>query len=1017
MVLATRCRWSVVCFAWVAVLLAGEQPEAAAKQPPIPGLDPGRPAQALPAIFVRESLAATRAALQAAYRLSLDARFSGALALTARFLGAPAPPPPAVAWQNGWQVTMGGATVGALAEWPDFDEMHASLLAWARSQLAAHPVPEDARPMLSAELLFDDEAIKAVRLGAKLHRLPAQRAHGIHDLSLGLVSLAFESQDAMQAADSLLAAAWAVTALDEALGHASDPQRALIAFALGYRGAAERIAGRLPPTSPVRAYLLSDNERLSALASDAQSALATRYLWLRRLLVDRRHAEAQRFEASRLAEAAATMPVVQAKVEWGDFEMGRSFAGKGPPTVVWSAFRDAGGARAEQAAKAGAATQGEASCYRRLGVDPARPLSAFDEALRAMPQDGDDVAGPALLAYYRAAMLTALREKGQDYLHTLGSNPAAAAFARSLADDKGATATTFKRWFDYLVAADAGQNVTGQLLENAQALGGIGGLGLSDVFRAIQGRIDWADPTTYTAARAVFTRLDSRPAGRKLAGDIAYRLPDLLLYERLYRSLVTAAPGGYPREQAFLAIYTGEPSMIGSVLALPQLDACGRIRLLDAQVERGEAEAGAALREMEAAAAGDKGNADGFGCLVDVLASKQKHADIVRVARAWLDRHPDPRGLDGVEVRRHLAAALRKLGQHKDALAAIAPAAASYQGAAMLEAARIFAVMGDGAHAQAMVEAMRARYPRPVNAIGAAEIAWRLGQPAQAAATIKQASLRVVDFPEVARTFARVFVDGKTPGLEIAAQEYLKAGLPFEARRNLIDALGWTDVKAAVALMEKLGDPRDRMHAAVRSLHLMRKVKGDAAAEAWGREQLRGAPLAYAAGAIADHREDALWLGPEPPPGGGLDLLWLFRAVAAQWESPSRHIAALKEHFAAPGADRYYRFGRLVMGLEDEAAGAAMRGTTPSQACEAAFYLGARAQGLGKLEEAHDWYRAALETSLPGENEYRFALAQLTLWSHPGISLARIAKEGRTASDARAARPVAPAGKARSRRK
>jgi hypothetical protein len=184
------------------------------------------------------------------------------------------------------------------------------------------------------------------------------------------------------------------------------------------------------------------------------------------------------------------------------------------------------------------------------------------------------------------------------------------------------------------------------------------------------------------------------------------------------------------------------------------------------------------------------------------------------------------------------------------------------------------------------------------------------------------------------------------------------------------------------------------MLATIRNFDVVRAAKGDAAAEAWGRERLAGAPGQIAARAIADHQEEPLWLLDEPGPGEARDVLWLFRAVAAQWHSPSRHLETLKQHFALPGDARYYLLGRAVMGLEDEAAGTALRGTTPSQSCEVAFYLGARAQGLGKLDEAHDWYRAAIETSLPGESEYRFALAQLTIWSVQGKSLARLAKEG-----------------------
>jgi hypothetical protein len=44
-------------------------------------------------------------------------------------------------------------------------------------------------------------------------------------------------------------------------------------------------------------------------------------------------------------------------------------------------------------------------------------------------------------------------------------------------------------------------------------------------------------------------------------------------------------------------------------------------------------------------------------------------------------------------------------------------------------------------------------------------------------------------------------------------------------------------------------------------------------------------------------------------------------------------------------------------------------------------------------DEAHDWYRVAVETALPREAEHHFAMSQLGLWSREGKSLARIAKD------------------------
>jgi hypothetical protein len=830
-------------------------------------------------VFVRENLAATREALQSAYRLSLDARIVDAAAVMAALVATPLAQSPSAKWKNGWHIRAGAVEIGSLAELPDFDEAHAMLVAWASRQLAAHPVAQAVAPTESAELLFDEAAVRAVRLGAKLWGQPSRRAQGIHQLSVGLVSLALQVLDAMQAADRLLAAAWAATALDEALGHAQSTQRCLLAFALGYRGAAQRIAAQMPETSPVRAYLFADDTRLAALAAEPASDTTTRFLWMRRLLLSRRYAETQIWEQARLADFAAAVPVVLAKVVWGDFELRRSLAGSAPALVLLSAFRDAGGARAERAARARVLPgESERTMFGQLGVEPGNALSAFDEAVSAMAGAKADLAADALGAYYRGAMFTALRAKGHDYLHTLASNPAAASFARSLAADAGLTANTFKRWFDYLVASNSGQEVTGKLLENVQALPGIGGLALTDIFYEIQHRIDWANPTTYAAARGVVSRLDTRPADRALAGDIAQKLPDLHMLERMYRSVAEVAPGAFPYVHVFLARYTGDPASIDAALALPQLDACERIRLLETRVRLGIAPLGAALREMEAAAARDSGSADALACLVGALQTNQRHADIVWLAHAWLDHHPDPRGLDGVAVRTDLAQALRRLGKNQDALRAVEPALRSGHGCAMREAAVLYAITGQAEKAEAMAEAAAARYPGAASTALLAEIAWRLGKPAEAARILKESTPLTLDYDAVARIFADVFVNEKTRGAEAAWQELLKADLGLPAQGLFIDALGRSDTKLAVAFMERLTAPKARMLAALRNLEIVRAVRGDAAAEAWGRERLHGAPPAPA---IAEHREEPLWLLDEPGPGEALDLLWLFRAVAA----------------------------------------------------------------------------------------------------------------------------------------
>src|ERR1039457_5279010 len=151
---APRSALLVVACTLLVDLVACQRPRADTKTAPIPGLDPGGPARAVPAMFVRESLAATREALQAAYRLSLDARIVDAAAMAATLVGAPLAQPPSATWKKGWQIRTDAVEVGTLAELPDFDEAHAMLVAWARRQLAGHPVARGAGPTASPALRF-----------------------------------------------------------------------------------------------------------------------------------------------------------------------------------------------------------------------------------------------------------------------------------------------------------------------------------------------------------------------------------------------------------------------------------------------------------------------------------------------------------------------------------------------------------------------------------------------------------------------------------------------------------------------------------------------------------------------------------------------------------------------------------------------------------------------------------------------------------------------------------------------
>jgi hypothetical protein len=979
---------------------------------------PHASARALPALLMRENLAATREALASAYRLSLDARLVRAVSLVAEMVGVPLSEAPAVSWVDSahrWDVRVGQVSLGTLDDLCDFAAAHALLLEWAKQQIEAHPLIEESQPLPTFEPLFDQAAVKLVRQAGQLWENPTTRVRAIHAMSGGLLSLALQSLDTMGAGDPLLAAAWAATVLDEAATHAQPVQKMVLAYTLGYRRSAQQEAAWVPDTNATRAYLLLDNKRLEALATQSGSAPITRYLWARRLLLSDRGPEAETFLSRHMADQPSTLPVVQAEVMWGDFKIRRSLASSGPAVVLRSLLRDAGGKYAERTAKP---------------ADAGRLLATFDEALAALAPAQNNPTVPALAAYYRAAMLTALRDKGHDYLHTLCSNPAAAEFVRSLRDDKGTLATTFVPWFASLVAVDAGKQGPSELLANLQGLEGIGGLALMDELDAMSSKVDWGSPMGYAGARALIARLDSRPDNRDIVARVAYRLPDLRLYQRMARSFVDASPGAALSSQASFAVYTGDKALLEQIASFAQLRPCDRIHITATRVDLGLVRPQAGMREMEAAALGDRNGASGIKCLIAVLEnvvrsnkveawrlptdgraqrshvvvrglSRDPNADIVRLTRKWIGEHPEPRGLDGAAVRGMLARALRRMGKPKEALQAIEPAVATMQRGALVESSVNHALLGHADEARALLKTASARYPGADSIVSQAGIEWRLGNPVEAARIIQQGGHQGTNFGRaIGVAMADAFLNDKRPGLETAVNELLRAHLTEDTKEELLDELFVSDVKRAVAVVDQLADPQEKRYAIMRHYAAIRFVKGETAAQALGRQLLRSAPTAFAALMIAWHSDEApLWFLAEPPSPPARDLLWLLRAVAAQRSPQSVYVDALRRHFAKPspekglGSDRYYVLGRLVMGLENEEVGTALRGTTPSTMCEAAFYLGARAQGLGKIDEAHDWYRVAVETSLPGESEYRFAISQLSLWHSEGRSLARIAKE------------------------
>lgn len=183
---------------------------------PIPGVATGAPMRAEGANVVRRTLAETRAALAASYRLAPDRRLLDSIAYLDFRMTGQSPGQVSARFADGaWRVEYRGRDVGTLAELPDFEEGERLLGAWAERLLKEHPMSRASQESSATEpgLLFEDLAVDTLAKAETAWADAEHRADAVHLASSALASLAFQVVDSMQTADTLFGRAWGLVAL------------------------------------------------------------------------------------------------------------------------------------------------------------------------------------------------------------------------------------------------------------------------------------------------------------------------------------------------------------------------------------------------------------------------------------------------------------------------------------------------------------------------------------------------------------------------------------------------------------------------------------------------------------------------------------------------------------------------------------------------------------------------------------------------------------------------------------
>jgi tetratricopeptide (TPR) repeat protein len=936
----------------------------------------------------------------------------------------------ALAWRfadDAWHLQLRGEEAGTLGTYPTYEEIRRLLAGLSASMTPAAPlagsapnasapihVASVAGPAAPADLSAAPGMLEDLRALDALERADrAWRAgdHGARVLQLAeraLLEMHLETNDQVGAADVLLGRALALSALragSEPGAGAED--ECLLASRLGYKAEACAMAQPLPATSPVRAFVLQDDEALSRLAGPGASPF-TAYLRLTRFADERDLPGWKAWRAQHLARKdLPRSPFLASELALGEFSDAPA-AGAELSLTLCEELRLERDPDLRRAVARGKAPIGAT-------------MDAFETAIAAAPQGPD----PALLdrdvvqAYCRSMFYSGLFGIGEFLRVRLSAVGETDAFAASMGEPAAPAAEEFARWYRHLSEVKSGKGSLAKLKRDLLTLPHFGEPLLTRSWWEIAKLAPLADLSTQVAARAMDRKLDTRPEALWTLSSVhAWPLYDLAWSEEL---MAASARGLHPADaarRARWAAFSGDSTTLVALLVDPRVN------------EREHAQVLASLASLEGDAAPVVEQA-----YREWLAHRPAEFDVVNAyaahcfelgrfaeARAvllhWLARRDRSQGaFDDIIARTEISRACERLGDLQAALAAAEPAAKSWKYSAMAREAHVLEAMGREDEALSIAVAALGRYPDGSDAL--AEVTrhlWRAGKYGKAAELLATSPYPPTGSAwrwELGPAFAHTFVGRPDEGVK-AAEALAAKGI--DVGRHLHElALAVRDsgnVALACQLYERIpAAGQEGFNAKIHACEMLRRSRGDAAARAYlGRlvGPVPGPQISYLeAFAYGNRFDDLLWMLP-PFPGSGNDaeFSWLVRAasvVSRPHQDPARR-AQVEQHFARPAQGRYATIGRFLLGHADEATITA-EATNTRDLGEVYFYVGVREQAQGHYREAARAYARCIATGQRMNAEYGWSMSQLIEWAGRSMSLERVAAADRKSNDAGAGTP------------
>ncbi|MFY0570019.1 hypothetical protein ACN28E_40190 [Archangium lansingense] len=607
-------------------------------------------------------------------------------------------------------------------------------------------------------------------------------------------------------------------------------------------------------------------------------------------------------------------------------------------------------------------------------------------------------------AFFRGLFYSALYRAARHCLDGLATPEATADCAESFGAQEAGASGDFQQWYARLAAARKGPREEKVLLQSLNDLKSLGAPLLKELHDELGATIDTIDPARTTMTRRLAARLDTRPDHRLFLADALWEsLSNLVLSERLYRASLEACED--PGIESGLAWRERDFAKMKQLLHAPALRGTSQLMLLEKLLTEKQLTAEEVARELEAlvATSGDQWSFTLRG--VEMLERARDYPRARALAEQWLEWNAQLDDLTRGVVLAKLAHLHALEGNPAHGWEVLTPALTTYQHEVLEQGALLLQALGDEKRALAMAEGVARRYPGPSSLALLAELHWRSGRHAEAAAALRASPMRRLlakDWRRVGDRFAEVF-GGKPVEEGLRAFNMLQEGglhaAELEFLTSSVRTRGFWQL--AFEMESRIQFPSEwaRLQLDLRTHQSLARWKSRAEALEWLRPRvppsLRGIQLATLA--FENREDDLLWEYVQSDQEGERNVayIWLLRAassVRTRDDNPE-HRRALEEYFQAERPGFYHQVGRYLLGLTSEEEVLALA-RQPDQQQELPFFLALKAQAEQRYEDAATWYAAAVEQGLFREGEYQWSLGQLRHWRAQGLSLAQLQKRG-----------------------